>query len=719
MLRMVTRNAMFLALVCLISLVLIVYSILFVRANYMVPLYWDQWEFAAALARSKQDTLSLQYLFAAHNEHVIATTKLIFFLDYYFFSLTNGPLIVSIGVATFCIAWLLAKLLFVNDRENKYFYIFFLLFSASGFSLAQWENLLWGFQPQFYLVIIFALASCLLGLKISDREHPSSRWWFAGLLVTTGLGVFSMGNGVALPISILILLVLRRYRPIKTVLYGAVGALLIGIFIVLTRGAPAIGEPALKTVGNFTSFFFGMLGSPITSKGVIAAIFGLLLFGAYGILFLHHVLMPFLRRRPLDDALVGLFALASFLFATAVGAAWGRFSLGPGAALASRYSTPMLVLWMTLFAILFRVAMISDYRPFLRQARSGLWILLALSVAAWTSLRPGNIAGASHANEVNQAGYFLSSGLMLDEQLLKLYPVPDHINQAIDFLRDAKLNLFADNPGLSGSSWKQWTDKPAQACELGSVEKVQRLSASAWQATGWVTNAKRQTPWWIVAVDASQNVLGYTAPLQRRSDIAKTVGANRNYRGFVVPINGTAGNTSHPIALVAIFGENEKPCRVDLPLLPYGPYLVPAGKLAPLQTQVVHSGATGSPGVPAILSISAPYEGAEISGTWVSSDEDVGSITYNILDTTCRTVIVPILRGPSTEGLSLVIKSNGRMVSDETPVFDLLRPHLWQYLQINAFDACKEGEKSNVSITLEDKGRGWGAWGAMATPAFQ
>ncbi|MDA4805864.1 hypothetical protein NY486_08180, partial [Enterobacter hormaechei] len=60
----------------------------------MVPLYWDQWEFATELARSKQDTLSLQYLFAAHNEHVIATTKLLFFLDYYFFSLTNGPLIV-------------------------------------------------------------------------------------------------------------------------------------------------------------------------------------------------------------------------------------------------------------------------------------------------------------------------------------------------------------------------------------------------------------------------------------------------------------------------------------------------------------------------------------------------------------------------------------------------------------------------------------------------
>ncbi|WP_214676080.1 hypothetical protein, partial [Escherichia coli] len=76
MLRMVTRNAIFLALICSISLVLIIYSILFVRGNYMVPLFWDQWEFAIDLAKSKQDTLSLQYLFAAHNEHVIATTKL-------------------------------------------------------------------------------------------------------------------------------------------------------------------------------------------------------------------------------------------------------------------------------------------------------------------------------------------------------------------------------------------------------------------------------------------------------------------------------------------------------------------------------------------------------------------------------------------------------------------------------------------------------------------
>ena len=85
MYRMVTRNAIFLALVCLLSLVLIVYSILFVRENYMIPLYWDQWEFATELARSKQNTLSLQYLFAAHNEPIIATTKPLVFLDYCFF----------------------------------------------------------------------------------------------------------------------------------------------------------------------------------------------------------------------------------------------------------------------------------------------------------------------------------------------------------------------------------------------------------------------------------------------------------------------------------------------------------------------------------------------------------------------------------------------------------------------------------------------------------
>ncbi|PRD52427.1 hypothetical protein [Phyllobacterium myrsinacearum] len=685
----------------------------------MIPLFWDQWEFAIDLAKSKQDALSLQYFFKAHNEHVIATTKLLFFLDYYFFSLTNGPLVVSIGIATFCVAWLLAKLLFINDKESRYFYPFFLLFSASGFSLAQWENLLWGFQPQFYLVLIFTLMSCLIGLKISDREQVTPSWWFTVLIVTTGLGVFSMGNGIALPVSIVILFVLRRYRPVKTVLYAFIAALFIGALVALTRGAPTVGDPALKTLGNLMSFFFGMLGSPISSRGVFAAICGVILFGAFGILFLFHILMPFLRRRPLDEALVGLFAFASFLFATAVGATWGRTALGTGAALASRYSTPMLVLWMTLFAILFRVTVISDRRPSHRQLRSGLWIILALGVAAWTSFRPGNIAGAGQANAANQAGYFLSSGVGLDEQLLKLYPSPSRIRPAIDYLRNAKLNLFAESPDLSASSWKQWTDKPAQACELEYVDKVQRLSASAWQAVGWVTNAARQTPSWIVAVDSSQNVLGYTVPLQPRSDVVKAVGLSDSYRGFTVPINMTSANTAFPISLLAIFGEDESPCRINLPPLPNGPFLIQPGELAPLRTEVVHSGATASPGIPPVLSIGAPYEGSEISGTWVSSDENVGKITYNVLDTSCQSVILPILRGPSAEGLSLVIKSNGKMISDDTKVFDSLQPHLWQYLQISAFDACKEGEKLNLSITLEDNGRGWGAWGAMATPGLQ
>ncbi|WP_204327906.1 hypothetical protein, partial [Proteus mirabilis] len=72
--------------------------------------------------------------------------------------------------------------------------------------------------------------------------------------------------------------------------------------------------------------------------------------------------------------------------------------------------------------------------------------LLALSVAAWTSLKPGNIVSVGQANAVNQAGYFLSSGVGIDEQLLKLYPTPGRIRPAIDFLRDAKLNLFAESP---------------------------------------------------------------------------------------------------------------------------------------------------------------------------------------------------------------------------------------------------------------------------------
>lgn len=94
-------------------------------------------------------------------------------------------------------------------------------------------------------------------------------------------------------------------------------------------------------------------------------------------------------------------------------------------------------------------------------------------------------------------------------------------------------------------------------------------------------------------------------------------------------------------------------------------------------------------------------------------------MTYNVLDAVCQNVIVPILRGPSAEGLSLVVKTNGRLIFADTKQLDSLPPHLWQYLQINAFDTCKEGEKLDLSITLEDNGRGWGAWGAMATPAFQ
>lgn len=84
-------------------------------------------------------------------------------------------------------------------------------------------------------------------------------------------------------------------------------------------------------------------------------------------------------------------------------------------------------------------------------------------------------------------------------------------------------------------------------------------------------------------------------------------------------------------------------------------------------------------------------------------------VMYNVLDAVCHNLIVPILHRPSAEGLSLVVKSNGRPVFADTKQLDSRPPHLWQYLQINAFDTCNEGEKLNLNTTLEDNGRGWGA----------
>jgi hypothetical protein len=557
-----------------VAAALILRSLIEIHANYFIPIYWDEWEFARELASPQNYAPSVLGLFAKHNEHIIATTKLLFWADYAFFRLTNGPLVLTIVIVDGINAWLLTTLLFMGRRRDRLFWTVLLIFLAASLSLVTWENLFWAFQPQVSLVLLFAIAAFRIAIAmLQDMSQDmfkdagvASFGWLAALAMTMGLGVFSMGNGVAIPVAVILLLLLLRASWFQIGVTLCVGAVLIVVFIILTRNSPPIGDPSLKTPVNMAWFFLVMIGGPLSSNAAPAAILGLGLVASLGALAAVYALVVRQREAPIDPVFAGLYAFAAFLCASAAGAAWARTELGIASALSSRYMTPMLFLWMTSFAILIRLCWLCPGTW--RYANAVVWlgIIAAFGAMSWSDLRPGGLdAGRSMSTRINQAAYFVASGANAPTELRQLYPDPKKIIQAIAFLRDHRLNLFSPYGGLSMPLADEIQEiersAPAATCSLAALDQIVRFDAETWKVVGWASDDRRQTPRWILAVDAANNLLGFTAPMVPRPDVTRAIGARGHFRGFEVPLR--LGPVSPgPFALIAITAEG--PCRILL-----------------------------------------------------------------------------------------------------------------------------------------------------------
>ncbi len=530
---------------------------------YVAPLYWDQWEIVRDILERNVNLFSLKYLFNPHNEHIIATTKIFFIMDYLFFDLTNGPLVALIFILAFILSIFMS--FFVVSERKKIFLLIVLvsILFASNVSLAQFENLLWGFQPQFYLVSLTACLSVLTALKMVESEIRSGRlFWFSILCITTFLCIFSMGNGIAIPVSILLFLIFVKWRHWSMITgYLAISVLYICIDLYLTRYAVPVGDLNQRTVPNVLFFFFTMIGGALSRDIDTARTIGLGIFGLYGISFYKLIAMPWWKREAIDKGVAALFALASFFFAAAVAAAWTRSPLGQGASLASRYSTPMLLLIMTLFCVWLRETLVQK----VNKNFSSVAILLAMvMVVVASTFREKN--AVKFSEEQTRAAYFALSQVDSDEQFLKLYPDAEAVRFALNWLRQNQLNIFSRNGGIDTPNATELLDVQgldnSRVCENYAIDRATETSSGQLQLVGWIADEQKRTPAWVLAFDGQGNLLGFTKPLEDRPDVTAVVQAETGFRGFVLPVN-MRSQEHRPIELRVISTKRETSCKVN------------------------------------------------------------------------------------------------------------------------------------------------------------
>jgi hypothetical protein len=169
--------------------------------------YWDQWRGQAErlFIPALEDRLDATALFKDHNQHHIFCTRVLVLGLLEFNGLWDpkvemvaqafihtGFLVLLIGLCSRPLAGTHARLLFT---------LFAVVVLCIPFG---WENTLWGFQSQFYFVLLWGL----LGIICCWKNPTLSARWCLGVFFF-GLGLISMAGGLLAPAAACVLVLIR------------------------------------------------------------------------------------------------------------------------------------------------------------------------------------------------------------------------------------------------------------------------------------------------------------------------------------------------------------------------------------------------------------------------------------------------------------------------------------------------------------------------------
>ena len=428
----------------------LVTSFLVWRYTVDVPIL-DQWSMVEDLRQHAAGEWGLLELVRSHNGHRILVSRLILVP---LASETGWNVRVEVMLNLLAAsALLLAVLAGVRPLSagRSVYHPRLLLATAAAtlavFSLAQWENWLWGSQLQVYLAVLFSVAA-MVTLSVSRLGWGS--WALAVLLVL--LASFSQAPGlVAWPVGLILLAVhpeVRGRRAAMLAGWAVAAACLLWFYaqdLPGDAGARGVSLDFLDDPGRALIFVLTILGAPVVSftgsawppeVSWVAPVAGTALLGVSG------RLAWALWRSRTARASELLFPLAAVVWVLGVASliALGRAHLGLPSAMASRYVTLATPAWVVTVALGIRVATSGVEGVALPRAFGGGWAL-----AAYLGLLASSLASTP---------YFPSRQALLEparaalvaggpeEMLARLHPEVQQVRDGRPALGELGLSVF-------------------------------------------------------------------------------------------------------------------------------------------------------------------------------------------------------------------------------------------------------------------------------------
>lgn len=693
-------------LMAFIATIFILWSLQMIYSVFTPIQFWDQWQMVNYMAEGGKVTLS--YLFAPHNEHIIATSKILYAIDYYLFDYANVFLIFSIILLHLAVAYISSWILFgAAISRNKI--VHFLIAASMMLSLGQWENLVIGFQTQFGLTALFALLACYYGTLTANRDEAVNRNSLYTVIYTS-LTIFSMGNGVALIFSFIAIIFMSRYsvRSISTLIV----AYSVPAFVYFLERNSAIKDADIVRPGLIETarYFFSVLGATFTTNHSLAVVSGVGVALCFGFVFAFTVLLPMIRGEAIDRRVAAFTAVSIFSFGSSAAVAVGRASLGIDSSFTSRYATPNFLLYVALISTCCAHYMAKPRRNKTNHKFLVVFSLIGLGIAAATTFKSSTLAQmTARSEQLSEVGYFIKSGSRAANVLEKVFPVPNIIIPSISFLEKNELNIFSKRYGLSAPPTTGYQELN-QFKSCGKIDySLSRIDGNTWNLVGKIDqNYFKSRPAWVVTVDPQGLYHGY-AP------VVMTSGKRLRYS---LPIQ-LKGVEPKPVVNIAILDEQEVICKFDeavtLPKFKFEEGVRPSSAAAYYQLSTE----------PANLSqkLPTPIESIDngvrrIFSTWQGDDAATGRIVYQRSSgaQACEETLVGVMRGPNEDGILLEITGDDGTV-EQIPLRQV-SAHEWHWLNIvGAGERCDAPKIQRIELV--DRGHGWGAWGALSLPPLR
>jgi hypothetical protein len=334
--------------------------LIWVVAQYAVAVpFWDQWELVPLLDKTYHRALTLHDLWAQHNEHRILFPQIIMLL---LARLTRWNIHYELAVNILLALGIFAVFVHqvkITGRKLAAVRLPWAIpaISLIVFSISQYQNWLWGWQLQMFLNLLAVVG----GIVLLANEIFSWRRFAASALLGI-VATYSFANGALFwPIGLVMLLVVTtgaKEKRAGIIGWISIGALTLGTYFYHYQKPeehPPLGL-IFKMPFEYAAYVFKYIGSicaqglggDASLDGVFAFVFGLagiVTFGWAGVT---------LVRRKITNVrtLLPYFAMSLYSVGSALITGVGRLGYGSDQAMASRYCTMVIPLWVSLIVFL-------------------------------------------------------------------------------------------------------------------------------------------------------------------------------------------------------------------------------------------------------------------------------------------------------------------------------------------------------------------------------